>query len=184
MYASATAMILETSGIALVGQAIRVPLAIDPLVVVPDDRRDLRVVVNMGKDALPDRGVLLHLPTLIKSQRPGLFEETGRKPDLPDVVNKSAKVGLFAILRGKAHAFRDVTRIDRHRSRVTSRVAIPCIERCDQRSGELEVGPLERLVDSGELTRELSLLLIQAVEPLSGHSRHKEERECPGETSV
>ena len=44
----------------------------------------------MGKDALTDRRVLLHLPTLIESQRPGLFEQTGRKPDLPDVVNEPA----------------------------------------------------------------------------------------------
>ena len=58
---------------------------------------------------------------------------------------------------------------------MASRVAVPRVERRDQSCRELEVRPLERFVDGRKVIREASLLLIEAVETLSGHGGHKEE---------
>ncbi len=59
-------MIRDTSGIVFVDEAVRIPLAVDALVVMTDDPRDLGVLVHMSKDALADCRVLLHLAALIE----------------------------------------------------------------------------------------------------------------------
>jgi hypothetical protein len=47
-------------------KTIRIATAVNPLVVMPDDAGYLRVILNIGKDALADYGVLLHLSALFK----------------------------------------------------------------------------------------------------------------------
>ena len=90
-------MIRETSGMSSSTQAIRVSLAVDALVVMPDDRRDLGVLVDVGEDPLADRRVLLHLASLLERQRAGLLEEPRREADLADVVNEAAEIRLIPI---------------------------------------------------------------------------------------
>ena len=73
-------------------EPIWIALAVDALVVMANDLRDLRVVVNVREDPLSDNGVLLHLAPLFERQGAGLLEQTGRKPDLADVVDEPAQV--------------------------------------------------------------------------------------------
>ena len=61
------------------------------------------------------------------------------------------------------HAFGDVTRVDRHGSRVTRCVSVPRVERCDERARELKVRAFERFVDLGQIASQLALLAIQGV---------------------
>ena len=97
-------MIRETSGIAVVDESVGVTLSVDALVVMADDRGDLRVLVDVRKDALPDRRVFLHLSALLEGERTRLFEQSGRKADLPDVVHEAAEVRLVTHLVGEPHA--------------------------------------------------------------------------------
>ena len=80
----------------LVGASIWVALAVDPLVMVTDDRRDLRVLVDVGEDSLADRRVLLHLASLFEGERARLLQKPRRQPDLADVVNEAAEICLVA----------------------------------------------------------------------------------------
>ena len=144
-----------------------------------DDRCDLRVLVHVSEDALADRRVLLHVAALLERERSRLLEKPGWQADLADVVNESAEVRLIADLVRESHALGDVARVDRDRSRVASRVLVSRIESCDQRSRELEVRALKRVVGVGKIDRELALLLVQAIEPLRRHRRDQEQRERP-----
>ena len=76
-------MIRETSGMSSSAQTIGIALAVDALVVVAHDRRDLRVLVDVREDSLADRGVLLHLTALLERQRAWLLEKPGGRPILP-----------------------------------------------------------------------------------------------------
>ena len=96
LYASATAMIRDTSGMLLVSKAVGIPLAVDALMMVADDRRDLRVLVDVRQDSLADRGVLLHLAPLLERERTGLLEQARWQADLADVVNEAAEVRLVS----------------------------------------------------------------------------------------
>ena len=58
-------------------------------------------------------------------------------------------------------------------------VAISCVQCCDERGRELKVRALERLVGRREISCELTLLLVQAVESLRGHRRDEEESQRP-----
>jgi len=70
-------------------KTVRIASAINPLMMVPDDACDFCVVLNVGKDALADYRVLLHLATLFEAQRPWLLKQTGREANLSDVMNQS-----------------------------------------------------------------------------------------------
>jgi len=48
------------------GQSVRIAVAIDPLMMVTHDARDIGVVLNIGKNPFADRGVFFHLPTFFK----------------------------------------------------------------------------------------------------------------------
>ena len=96
--------------------------------VVANDGRDVIVGVNFTKDPLTDRGVLLHLPPLLKRERPFLAEKTGRESHFADVVDEAAEERSIALLWRKAHSARDVSAIDRNRTRVAGRVRVACLE--------------------------------------------------------
>ena len=66
--------------------------------VVPDDRCDLSVVLDVGKDALPDDRVLFHLDALLDSKRSRFLEKTIRETNLSDVVNEAGKVSETLLL--------------------------------------------------------------------------------------
>ena len=107
------------------------------------DLGDLCVVLHLGQDPLADLGVLLHLPPLTERERARLLEESGRQPDLADVVHEPTLVRQLLLLLRQPEPLRDVPRVDRDGSRVAGRVPIPSIERCDKRSREGQVGPLQ-----------------------------------------
>jgi len=115
------------------------------------------------------------LSSLIQRQSAWLLEQAWRESDFPDVVHQAAEVCHLLDFELQSHPFGDVTRVDRHRSRVTGRVPVPCVERRDERAGELEVRTLERLVDLGQITSQLALLAIQRVETLRPHGRNKKQ---------
>ena len=71
-------MMRDTSGMWVVLESIRVALSIDSLVVMPDDRRDLGVFVDVGQDALSDRRMFLHLATLVESESTRFLQEPRR----------------------------------------------------------------------------------------------------------
>jgi len=56
---------------------------------MPNDIRDLRVIIDIGEDVLSDYGVLLHLEALFHPERPGLRKEPVRQTNLADVVDKT-----------------------------------------------------------------------------------------------
>src|SRR5581483_4826635 len=106
-------------------------MSVDPCMVMPDDRRDLCVRVNVRKDRFPDLGVTLHLTPFLKGERSGLIEEAGGKTDLPDVVNEAAQVGKRLLLITQTHPGSDIARVDGDRRRMTCRVAISRVKRGD-----------------------------------------------------
>jgi hypothetical protein len=138
------------------------------------DGRDLRILSDVSEYALANRRMLLHLAALIQRQSAWLLEQAWRESDFPDVVHQAAEVCHLLDFELQSHPFGDVTRVDRHRSRVTGRVPVPCVERRDERAGELEVRTLERLVDLGQITSQLALLAIQRVETLRPHGLEQE----------
>src|SRR5262245_10879803 len=104
--------------------------------VVADYLGNLRIVVHLGKDSLPDHGVLLHVASFFKSQSPGFFKETGWKSNFPDVVDESAQMRKLLLSRLEPKACSDVTRIDCNGCGVTGRVLISRVKRGDQSAGE------------------------------------------------
>jgi hypothetical protein len=98
---------------------------------VSNDLRDLCVIVDFRKDPFPDDRVLFHLSTFLERQRARLLEQSGWKPDLPDVMDKTAQVHELLQPRFKAESFGDVLCVYRYCSRVPGRVAISGVERCN-----------------------------------------------------
>ena len=76
----------------LADKTVRIATPVNPLVVMPDDAGDLCVVLDVGKDALADYGMLLHLPAFFKGQRSWLLKQTWGQADLSDVMNEPAEM--------------------------------------------------------------------------------------------
>ena len=161
------------------GQAVGVAAPVDPFVVVPDDLRDLGVVVHVREDALADHRVLLHLPPLFRRQRSRLLDDTRSDSDLSDVVEEPAEVRELLLLLVETEPGRDVARIDRDGSRVAGRVLVSRVERRDESTGEGQIGSLESLVHRTQVLRELALLLVQDQKPLRRERGHEEEKDGP-----
>ena len=73
----------------------------------------------------------LHLSPLIERERTGLLEQSGRQPDLSDVVDEAAEVGQLDLFIPKRHPVSDVPSVNSNRSRMTSRVPVSRVKRCD-----------------------------------------------------
>ncbi len=71
------------------------------------------VVVDIGKDALGNSGVFLHLTAFVECEGTGLLEQSGGKPDLPNVVNETAKMCHLLFLRRQSEALGNVACVDR-----------------------------------------------------------------------
>ena len=104
-------MILESRG-SRRRQPVGIPLPVDALVMVPDNRSDLRISIDVRQDALADLRVALHFTPLVKREGSGLLEKPSWETDLPDVVDQSAQVGQFDLVGAKLHALGDIARID------------------------------------------------------------------------
>ena len=68
-------------------EAVRVAIAVHPLVMVAYDSGDLGVVVNLAENALANRRMLLHPTALLESERSGLLQKSGGESYLADVVH-------------------------------------------------------------------------------------------------
>jgi hypothetical protein len=54
-------------------EAVGIPGAVYPFVVMSNDRSDLGIGLDVGKDSFADYGMVFHMSPLFKSERPGLF---------------------------------------------------------------------------------------------------------------
>ncbi len=83
----------------VVGQAVRIALAVDPFVVRPDDLRKAAQAPEAFKDARPIDGMHLELATLLPVRRPGLRRDLGRDREHPEIVEPSRRGGAEDRLR-------------------------------------------------------------------------------------
>ena len=113
----------------VVSETVRISQAIDPFVVVTHNTGDLGIVLNLGQDPFPNRGVLFHLPSLLESKSAWLLQQSGRETNLADVVNEPQRWTSLLFFGGETQPNRDVARIDRDSSRMTSGVTVSRIQR-------------------------------------------------------
>src|SRR4051812_4281837 len=113
--------------------------SVDSLVMVPHYLCDLRVVIDLRDDPLPNRGMLFHLPPLFQSERPCLLEQSRRKSDLSDIVHESTEVGETLVLFVQAKAARDISRVSGDRCGMASRIPISRVQRRHKCAGERQM---------------------------------------------
>ncbi len=118
--------------------------------------------------------MFLHLPALFERQRPWFLEQARWETDFADVVHKPTKVGVLLRFFRKVHSLGNVARVDSHCGGVPGGVLVPRVERRDQSGGELQICSFERCVRVRQIVGQPALVLIQRLEPLSGHGGHKE----------
>ena len=70
-------------------ETIGVTLPVYPFMMMPDDPRDLRIVVDFREDAFGNYRVLFHLAALLKRECPWLLEQSCRQTDLSNVMDKA-----------------------------------------------------------------------------------------------
>src|SRR2546421_11960759 len=103
---------------------------------VANDRCNLGIVINLGKDPLANCGVHLHLTSLIECQRTSFFQQSCGEPYLADVVNEAADMGQTLLFLGQSHPCGNIAGVDRDSCRMTGGVLISRIEGCNQSAGE------------------------------------------------
>src|SRR5439155_23866586 len=81
----------------------------------------------------------------------------------------------------QTHSCCDIARVDSYGSRMTGRIAITCIECCDERSRERQTRTLEASIGLLEATYALTLLVVEENQPLQGDRWNQESPdECYG----
>src|SRR3954471_21239240 len=105
--------------------------------------------------------MLLHLTPLVERKSARLLEQTGRKPNLSNVMHQAAKVRKLYLFRGQPHSSGDIPGVDRDCSRMAGGVPISCVERGNERSCEREVGTRELDVDLTQALSQLALTLVE-----------------------
>ena len=73
-------------------ELIWIAKSVDSLVMMPDDRRDLGVIVDVRQDPFANHRVLLHLPPLLQRQRARLLKKSRSQSNLSDVVHEATEV--------------------------------------------------------------------------------------------
>ncbi len=137
-------MIRASIGNVVAGQAARVALAVDPLVVGEDDVRHRAVAVERGDDA----GALLRValdqhPVLVGERHVGLEDAVG-EDELADVVQQRRDVDELLFLAREPGALGDRPRVARHSGGVPRGHLIAQVERAQHRAQhpDLEAGQL------------------------------------------
>ena len=74
----------------------------------------------------------------------------------------------------QTHSCCDIARVDSYGSRMTGRIAITCIECCDERSRERQTRTLEASIGLLEASYSLPLLLVEMNQPLQGDCWNQE----------
>ena len=72
--------------------AVRVTLAVDALMMMADNGRDVVVRVDLAENPFADHRVILHYPPLFQRKRALLAEKARRQPDLANVMDESAEI--------------------------------------------------------------------------------------------
>jgi len=80
-------------------EPVWISTAVHPFMVMANDLGDLSVVSHVRQDSLADCGVLFHLPSLIQREGTRLLQETHGQPDLPDVMDETAKMHELLLIR-------------------------------------------------------------------------------------
>ena len=117
-------------GDVVAGQAARVALAVDPLVVGEDDLRHRAVAVERGDDAGALLGVALDQhPVLVGERHVGLEDAVG-EDELADVVQQRGDVDQLLLLARVAGPLGDRPRVARHRGASAGRSSGPAGRAC------------------------------------------------------
>jgi hypothetical protein len=147
--------------------------------VMANDRCDLGVVLYIRKDSLADLGVLLHLATLVQSERTWLLEQARGETDLSNIVDETAEVRKPLVFFREFHPLSDVSGINGDSGGMACRVLVSSIERGNERGGERKVRALQTVIDLIERFPSISLLTVEAVEAMSGECRGNKENNTP-----
>ena len=75
---------------------------------VSDDHCHVGIGFDPFQDALANLRMALHLFPFLQRQWAIFQEETCRKADLADVVNKAAKVGTILLVERESHSLGDI----------------------------------------------------------------------------
>ena len=100
LYASATAMIRETIGISSPEDPVGVAVAVDSLVVVANDHRNVGVCVNLHRIRSPIAECAASAGVPQASRGPPC-SHAGRQPDLSDVMDETGTEGSFLLFGGR-----------------------------------------------------------------------------------
>src|SRR6266545_7922495 len=95
---------------------------------MPNNPRDLGVVVYFGQNLLTDRSVLLHLASFLERKSAGLLESPGGESDFSDVMNEAAHMNECLFFFRQPHPNGYVSGVDGHGGRVARRVSIACVQ--------------------------------------------------------
>ena len=128
------------------GEAVRVPAAVEVLVVVPHAGHEL-VAEERPRDLGADAGVLADELPLLRGQRPGLEQHAVRDADLADVVQEGDVLQLAQALVVPPELAPEQRRIPGHAAGVAERVVVLGAERRAQGAQVGEVQPLDLLVE-------------------------------------
>ena len=73
-------------------KGVRIAETVYTLVVMTHYARNLGVILDLGKNPLANRGMLLHLSPLVQSEGPRLLKKACGKPHLSDVVHEPTQM--------------------------------------------------------------------------------------------
>ena len=121
----------------MAAQAVWIATAVESLVVMANDREDVRSRGQRPDDALADDGVRAHLPFLVGVEGSWLGEDCGMHPNLADVVDQSATVQRDQVKLSESQSRADVQGGVRHSLSMTFGVRIPGLGGGRQRENEL-----------------------------------------------
>jgi hypothetical protein len=93
---------------------IRIPMAVDPLVMVPNYLCDLLIVGDVLEYSLTYSRMLFHLTPLLERQGPRLFEQARGEPYFPNVVYEPTDVRESLVVFIEAESRRDIARVCRN----------------------------------------------------------------------
>jgi hypothetical protein len=122
----------ERNGVAY--QSIRVPAAVETLVVRSHDRENGRTSLEPGgQDALADHRVLHQTVVLVSGEASGLGQNLVRYTDLPHIVKYGRKRDLRLLVWTEPELSSDGAGVERYPIGMTPRILVFGVERRDER---------------------------------------------------
>ena len=182
LYASATAMILEIERDVMLRKPIRVPVAVDALVMMANDRGDPVIRHDLGENPSPISECFCITRRSSSVSGPSSQADPAGNPILPMSCTSPARCALCCPLR-EAHSRCDVSRVDCHGRGVASGVAISGVKRRHERGREREVCLARGFIRRRQVLSQAALLLIHREEPLCCERRVRNSGSVHGDTS-